>query len=206
MTFGDGCSALAGERARELGGTRALVVTDEGVVEAGLVEGVLHALDAAGLAAVVFDGVEPNPRVENVVAARDLSHAEGCDLLVAVGGGSAIDTARLVGLLLTNGGRLRSTTSRSTTRDRSSAPSPGRLPTTSGTGSEVTFWAVITDSAQHEKLGLGGHSYCAVARPRSTCGRSTRTMPPAITTYTGLDARPTPWRPTRAPRPGRGSS
>ena len=188
VTFGDGCSALAGERARELGGTRALVVTDGGVVEAGLVEGVLDALDAAGLTTVVFDGVEPNPRIENVVAARDLSHAEGCDVLVAVGGGSAIDTAKTVGLLLTNGGKVAEydfTLDDPRPIERPIAPLVA-LPTTSGTGSEVTFWAVITDTAQHEKLGLGGP--LMTARVALVDPVLTRTMPPAVTTFTGLDA------------------
>ena len=188
VTFGDGCSALAGERARGLGGTRALVVTDRGVLEAGPVEGVLDALDAAGLSAVVFDAVEPNPRIENVVGARDLAVSEACDVLVAVGGGSPIDTTKTVGLLLTSGGEV---ADYDFTLDE---PRPiGRpitplvaVPTTSGTGSEVTFWAVITDTERQEKLGLGGP--LMTARIALVDPGLTRTMPPRVTAFTGLDA------------------
>ena len=188
VTFGDGCSALAGERARELGGTRALVVTDKGVRGAGLVEGVLDALDAAGLSTLVFDAVEPNPRDTTVVAARDLAAAEGCDVLVAVGGGSAIDAAKTVGLLLTSRGEI---ADYDFTLDE---PRPIEcpitplvaVPTTAGTGSEVTFWAVITDTERRDKLGLGGPLMApqvALVDPALTL-----TLPPRLTAFTGLDA------------------
>lgn len=188
VTFGDGCSALAGERARALGGTRALVVTDRGVLEAGGVEGVLDALDRAGLAVVLFDAVEPNPRDTTVVAARDLAAAERCDVLVAVGGGSVIDAAKTVGLLLANGGEIAAydfTLDEPRPIDRP-ITSLVAVPTTAGTGSEVTFWAVITDSARHEKLGLGG----PLMAPRDALvdPALTLTLPARLTAYTGLDA------------------
>ena len=188
VTFGDGCGALAGERARELGGRRALVVTDTGVEEAGLAERVLDALGAAGLVAAVFDGVEPNPRIANVDAARDLALSEGCDVIVAVGGGSVIDTAKSAALLLTNGGEVAAydfTLDEPRPIERPIAPLVA-LPTTSGTGSEVTFWAVITDPVQHEKLGLGG----PLLTPRAALvdPELTHTMPPPVTASTGLDA------------------
>ena len=188
VTFGDGCSTLAGERARELGGTRALVVTDAGVREAGLVEGVLDALDAAGLSAVLFDAVEPNPRDATVVAARDRAAAEACDVLVAVGGGSVIDAAKAVGLLLTSGGEVAAYDF--TLDDPLPIECPitplVAIPTTAGTGSEVTFWAVITDAVRHEKLGLGGELMAprvALVDPALTL-----TLPPRLTAATGLDA------------------
>ena len=188
VTFGDGCSALAGEPARELGGTRALVVSDRGVVGAGLVEGVLDAIDAAGLTSALFDDVDPNPRTESVNAARDLAAAEGCDVIVAVGGGSPMDTAKAVGLLLTHGGEVADydfTLDEPRPIERPITPLVA-IPTTSGTGSEVTFWAVITDTARQEKLGLGGP--LMTARTALVDPELTRTMPPTITASTGLDA------------------
>jgi alcohol dehydrogenase len=188
VTFGDGCSALAGESARDLGGTRALVVTDKGVQEAGLVEGVLAALDTASLSAVVFDAVEPNPRDTTVLAARELARGEACDVLVAVGGGSVIDAAKTVGLLLTSGGEIAAydfTLDEPRPIERPITPLVA-VPTTAGTGSEVTFWAVVTDTRRRDKLGLGG----PLLAPRDALvdPELTVTLPPRLTAFTGLDA------------------
>jgi alcohol dehydrogenase len=109
-------------------------------------------------------------------------------VLVAVGGGSVIDSAKTVGLLMTNGGEI---AAYDFTLDE---PRPiGHpitpliaIPTTAGTGSEVTFWAVITDSARHDKLGLGGPLMApqvALVDPRLTM-----TLPSRLTAFTGLDA------------------
>jgi alcohol dehydrogenase len=137
---------------------------------------------------VLFDAVEPNPRDTTVVAARDVAAAEGCDVLVAVGGGSVIDAAKAVGLLLTSGGEIAAydfTLDDPLPIDRPITPLVA-VPTTAGTGSEVTFWAVITDSVRHEKLGLGGELMAprvALVDPALTL-----TLPPRLTAATGLDA------------------
>ena len=187
VVFGEGCRMLAGERARALGGTRALLVTDPGVRGAGLVDGIVTALEAAGLAIVLFDAVQPNPRVSSVVAARDLARSEGCDVMVAVGGGSAIDTAKAAALLLTNGGEVADYDfTLEEPRPMEHPPTPLlAVPTTAGTGSEVTFWAVITDPKRHEKLGLGGPPLAprvALVDPELTLS-----LPPQMTAFAGLD-------------------
>lgn len=179
---------LAGERARALGGTRALLVTDPGVRGAGLADGIVAALDGAGLATVLFDEVQPNPRVTSVVAARDLALSERCDVIVAVGGGSPIDTAKAAALLLTNGGEVADYDfTLDKPRPIEHPPTPLlAVPTTAGTGSEVTFWAVITDPQRHEKLGLGGSPLAprvALVDPELTLS-----LPPQMTAFAGLDA------------------
>ncbi len=188
VIFGDGCSRASGEHAARLGERRALLVTDPGVREAGAAEGVADALARAGLAVTVFDRVDPNPRVASVRAAADVARAAGCDVLVAVGGGSVIDTAKAVGLVLANGGDVVEydfTLDEPRPIERPITPLVA-VPTTAGTGSEVTFWAVVTDPARREKLGVGGPLMApavALVDPELT-----RTLPPALTAFTGLDA------------------
>jgi alcohol dehydrogenase len=188
VIFGDGCSRASGEHAARLGERRALLVTDPGVREAGAAEGVADALARAGLAVTVFDRVDPNPRVASVRAAADVARAAGCDVLVAVGGGSVIDTAKAVGLVLANGGDVVDydfTLDEPRPIERPITPLVA-VPTTAGTGSEVTFWAVVTDPARREKLGVGGPLMApavALVDPALT-----RTLPPTLTAFTGLDA------------------
>ena len=184
IEFGHGVSAAAGEEARAAGGTRALVVTDPGVEAAGLVEPVVARLADAGLSTVVFDDVAPNPRDTSVDHGAEVVRAEGCDVLVAVGGGSPMDTAKAIGVVATQGGRAQDYEGYGKV-ERPSMPLIA-VPTTSGTGSEVTFWAVITDSARSFKMTMGS-AYCAprvaLVDPDLTVG-----LPADITAYTGIDA------------------
>ncbi len=188
VVFGDGCSRAAGEHAAGLGARRALLVTDAGVREAGAAEGVADALGRAGLDVTVFDRVDPNPRVASVRAGVDVAREAGCDVLVAVGGGSVIDTAKAIGLVLTNGGDVVDydfTLDEPRPIERPSTPLVA-VPTTAGTGSEVTFWAVVTDPERQEKLGVGGPLMApavALVDPELTL-----TLPPGPTAFTGLDA------------------
>ncbi len=188
VIFGEACSRAAGEHAARLGARRALLVTDPGVLEAGAAEGVADALGRAGLVVTVFDRVDPNPRVASVRAGADIARAARCDVLVAVGGGSVIDTAKAVGLVLANGGDVVEydfTLDEPRPIDRPITPLVA-VPTTAGTGSEVTFWAVVTDPERREKLGVGGPLMApavALVDPELTL-----TLSPALTAFTGLDA------------------
>jgi alcohol dehydrogenase class IV len=99
VVFGVGSLHLAGQYGRNLGGSKALVVSDPGVVAAGWAQQVLASVEAAGLESTLFTQVTPNPRIEEITAGAMVYAEQGCDVIIAVGGGSAIDCAKCIGLL-----------------------------------------------------------------------------------------------------------
>ena len=120
-----------------------LIVTDKGLVSAGVVELVTAHLDAAGVTYVTYDGVLPNPPIK-VVEKCVLAYSEGtCDSIIIVGGGSSIDTAKCAGVIASNGGEIAAYFGAGKVKNR--MPFTIAIPTTYGTGSEVTPFAVITD-------------------------------------------------------------
>ncbi|MFL6199510.1 MAG: iron-containing alcohol dehydrogenase [Thermoanaerobaculia bacterium] len=151
---GPGALGLLGTLARELGGGRVLVVTDRGVRSAGHVDSALASLDSiGGIAAEVFDGVAENPTSLHVEEGRRAAADFGPDLLVGLGGGSAMDCAKGINFLLTNGGRMEDY--RGTGRaSKPMLPSIG-VPTTAGTGSEAQSYALISHPETHEKMACG---------------------------------------------------
>jgi alcohol dehydrogenase len=182
--FGRGVADQAGARAAGLGMHRVLLVTDPGVQAAGLADPARDHLVAAGLEAVVFQQVEPNPRDADCLAGADLAADFQADGLAAVGGGSAIDTAKCIALLRTNGGHPRDWEDFGALRHD---PLPVlALPTTAGTGSEVSPSAVITDTARKKKMNLFDMRNCpkiALVDPDLTLS-----CPPALTAAAGMDA------------------
>ncbi|MDO1557975.1 iron-containing alcohol dehydrogenase [Brevundimonas sp. 2R-24] len=178
----DGGVSRLGDLAKELGGTRVLLVTDAGLVAAGLAARAEAALTGAGLPVAVFDGVEPDPSWGSIQRAVDLSQDEGCDLIVGFGGGSSMDTAKVVALARADrdvdavmalnddgGGRLAMI----------------MVPTTAGTGSEVTPIAVVT-TPTHEKVAV--NHPIAVADIALLDAELTLGLPTRATAMTGIDA------------------
>jgi choline dehydrogenase len=182
MVHGPGAIYRLGEHVRELGVERPFLVTDGGVVYAGLADRALETLHGA----FVFDGVRANPDVELVGEASALYREEGCDGLVALGGGSSMDTAKGVGVEVAHGGSILDY-EYGKTPVVSRIPPLVTVPTTAGTGSEVTLWAVITDHERGIKFNVGGTpligAHVALVDPLLTLG-----LPPAITAATGMDA------------------
>jgi choline dehydrogenase len=182
MVHGTGAISSLGELVRELGVKRPFLLTDRGVVYAGLADRALESLENA----FVFDGVRANPDVELVGEASALYREEGCDGLVALGGGSSMDTAKGVGVEVVHGGSILDYEYGKTPITRRIPPLVS-LPTTAGTGSEVTLWAVITDHGRGIKFNVGGTpligSHVALVDPMLTLG-----LPPAITAASGMDA------------------
>jgi choline dehydrogenase len=182
IVHGPGAIARLGELVGELGVARPFLVTDKGVAAAGLAEIALGHLDDA----VLFDGVQPNPDIELVGRASAAYRESGCDGLVALGGGSSMDTAKDVGVEVVHGGSI-------VDYEYGAKPITNRIPplvavpTTSGTGSEATLWAVITDPQRKIKFNVGGTAligaHVALVDPELTLG-----LPPAITAATGMDA------------------
>ena len=182
IVHGAGAIARLGELVKELGVTRPLLVTDKGVAAAGLAELALERLDEA----VLFDDVYANPDIELVGRASAVYRDEGCDGLVALGGGSSMDTAKAVGVEIVHGGTIVEYEYGKTPLERRIPPLVA-VPTTAGTGSEATLWAVITDPERKIKFNVGGTpligAHVALVDPELTVG-----LPPAITAATGMDA------------------
>jgi len=198
VEFGTGSSGRVGDIADTQGWEKALIVTDPGVVEAGLVDGVVDSLGSAGIAHERYDGVEPNPTVTMVEEAVGLIDGEGCDFVVAVGGGSAMDVGKTAAMLATNTGTVADyevVTSEDVTAGRIENHTLPlvTVPTTAGTGSEVDFWSVITDTEREFKMALGqpplrpGGPYLG-ASVSLVDPALTASLPPRQTAATGFDA------------------
>ena len=184
IIFGPGCVKTISEQLSELCITRPLVVTDAGVSAAGVLDKVLAALPG-NVGYKVFDGVEANPKDVNVAAGAEVYRAFGADSLVAAGGGSPIDCAKSIGVLVANGAPdIKAFEG----KNRPSRPLPPlvAVPTTSGTGSELTFSSVITDTRNNYKMTVKN----AYTAPKiALCDPElTLTVPPAVTAATGMDA------------------
>lgn len=182
MVHGLGSLGRLGELAAELGLRRPLLVSDTGVHAIGLTEPALAQLPDAVLFAEVF----PNPDIALVDRGAEVYQEERCDGLVALGGGSSMDTAKAIGVVAGQGGSIKD-------YEYDHEPITKRIPplvaipTTAGTGSEVTLWSVITDHDRRIKFNVGGTpligAWVALLDPELTRG-----LPPAVTAATGMDA------------------
>ncbi len=150
IVFGAGVSQQAGQRAVRLGMSKALLVTDGGLVKTGIPQKIAASLEQAGIEHVLFSDVQSNPTTDQVAAGLEAYREGKCDGLVAVGGGSSIDVAKAVGILATNGGQI--VDYEAPAKVEKPIPPLIAIPTTCGTGSEVTVFVVITDEARHYKL------------------------------------------------------
>ncbi|WP_298402897.1 iron-containing alcohol dehydrogenase [uncultured Chloroflexus sp.] len=162
---------------------RAFIVADKGVVQAGLLEPIKAGIDPVEIVGV-FDDVPANSSVAKVAEAAAQARAAGADLLIAVGGGSPIDTAKGVRIVLTLGGSIPDYEGYNVIETPLSPLVA--IPTTAGTGSEVTPIAVILDEAEHRKISIVSRYVTpdlAILDPMMT-----RTLPPRLTAATGMDA------------------
>jgi alcohol dehydrogenase len=184
VVFGTGSLARLGELAREIGGTRVLVVTDPGLEEAGHPQRALEFLREAGLATFLFDAVEQNPTSRHVEAGVIFAQDRQIDLLVSVGGGSAMDCAKGINFVLTNGGEIGDYMGFGKAK-KPMLPSIG-IPTTAGTGSEAQSFALIADEKTHMKMACGDRKaafWVAILDPELTVSQPAR-----VAAVTGIDA------------------
>jgi len=184
VRFGVGSLSTIGEEANKLAAKRALVITDPGVYAAGLTDPVKEQLSNAGLSVDVFPEAEPEPTYPRLNAAAEQFHEGNYDLLVGIGGGSSIDTAKGLSILLTYGGKGQDY------GGVDKVPAPGipvfALPTTAGTGSEVTNIAIFTDLDRGIKLGIV--SPYVIARVALVDPTLTYGCPSKVTAASGIDA------------------
>lgn len=164
-------------------GKKALIVTDEVMVKLGNVKVLTTILDEEKIAYEVFDGINGEPTDTMIEAGLKRCQEEGCDFLIALGGGSPIDSMKAIGALLACGGKISDYMGKTIA---GKLPPMTAIPTTAGTGSEATQFTIITDTKKDIKMLLKGPVLMpdlAVIDPRFTV-----TAPPKITAATGLDA------------------
>ena len=181
---GSGASEQAGEESIKLGVKKALIVTDPNLVKLGIVDGVKQSLQRSGVPFGIFDGVLTEPTVEFVQEGLKAYRENGCDFLIAVGGGSPMDTAKAIAVMVTNTGSIEDY------QGLGKIPQKGKpiiaIPTTAGTGSEVTPYTIITDAKRDVKMLIG--SPFLTPEIAIVDSRLTLTLPQDITAATGIDA------------------
>ncbi|NOJ79098.1 iron-containing alcohol dehydrogenase [Myxococcus xanthus] len=188
IVFGAGALLRLPAQAQRLGIQRPLLVTDAGVVKAGLAARVADVLETAGLASEVFDRVEPNPTERDVFAGLEAYRSHSCDGIVALGGGSALDAGKLIQLLTTHAPPLSryDDAKGGDQHVRDDLPPLIAIPTTAGTGSEVGRSGVVTlEDTGRKTVIFSPHLLprAAICDPELTLG-----LPPGITAATGMDA------------------
>ena len=183
ILHGGGCRRQLPALVREVGGTRVLIVTDPGVVQLGVVEELAQLLTEAGISSAVFDKVQPDPTDENVAAGVVALTAHAADTIVAVGGGSPIDTAKVIAIRQANPQPLSELMGLHKIT-RAGLPLIV-VPTTAGTGSEASKVAVITDTVRQVKMMM----LSAPLLPRAAIVdyELTLSMPPGLTAAVGVD-------------------
>ena len=186
IQFGVSLIDSLGEEVKALKMQRVLLVTDRGVVNAGLLERVTRVLDTSAIDYTVFDTVEANPTTTTVHNGAEIFRKNKCDGLVAVGGGSPIDAAKGIGVQATHEGDIMDYSRRVGKPVQNITPPLVAIPTTAGTGSEVTWVSVLVDPKDKVKIVVPSPylaANVAIVDPSLTVS-----LPPAVTAYTGMDA------------------
>jgi len=182
IVFGEG----ALDALDELAGHRALVVTDATLVQLGLVDKVKSHLDRAGIEMRIFDAVEPDPSVQTVRQGAQAAQEYGPDWIIGLGGGSPMDAAKAIWVLYERPDLEPAEINPFVPLGLRQKARLVTIPTTSGTGAEVTWGIVLTDTGEQRKMGLGNRENVAdiaIVDPAMAAG-----MPPRLTADTGLDA------------------
>lgn len=178
--LGNGAAKITGEKAKEFGCTRVLLVTDKILHELGVINPVIDSLKAAGVEYVIYDKVESDPKDTCCDAGAKVGAENKVDGVIGVGGGSVIDAAKSIDLVIVNGGRTKDWYS---TWDYKPLLPLILLPTTSGTGTENTIFSVITDVDTGQKKVTFVVGSLAICDPELTYA-----MPKDVTSSTGIDA------------------
>lgn len=184
IEFGSGYIKNLAHHVKHLKGSKVLIVGDPGVVQAGIVARLEGPLKLEGIPYIIFSEVGTEAAIESIELGVSVAKSENCDIIVGVGGGSALDTAKAIGIMLKHPGTIRDYIGIDL------VPGPGvpviAVPTTAGTGSELTRFAVLSDEKENVKLSVGSMYVCpslALCDPDLTI-----TLPSHLTAATGMDA------------------
>lgn len=185
IVCGPGCISSLIVELQLNNGNKPIIVTDIGVRNAGILDKITSMLEQKNIEYIVYDGVEPNPKDVNVEEGAKIAREFGADSIIAVGGGSPIDCAKSVGVLLAhNGEKIKKYEGK--TAATKPLPLLITIPTTSGTGSELTFSSVITDTKNNYKMTI--KSQYTAAKVAICDPELTLSLPKHITASTGMDA------------------
>ncbi len=184
VIVGSGASEQIGEESRKLGVKKGLIVTDKVMIKLGALDGIKKALTESKVQFAIYDGVATEPTVDYVQEGLRLYKDNGCDFLLALGGGSPIDTAKAISVMVTNPGSI------DDYKGLNKIPKKGvplvAIPTTAGTGSEVTVFTIITDTKTDVKMLIGSPFVMpevAIADPLLTLS-----CPRGLSAAVGIDA------------------
>jgi alcohol dehydrogenase len=185
IVYGPGCLTSLIDELKLYNGRKPIIITDKGVREAGILDKIIVLLEQNNTKYIVYDGVEPNPKDVNVEEGARIAREFGADSIIAIGGGSPIDCAKSIGVLLAhNGDKIKSYEGK--TAATKPLPLLITIPTTSGTGSELTFSSVITDTQNNYKMTV--KSQYTAAKVAICDPELTLSLPAHITASTGMDA------------------
>jgi alcohol dehydrogenase len=183
--MGIGAYKDIGKQIRTLGGKKPYICTDKGIVDSGILEKVVDVIrQDCEVEPVVYDKTRPNPTDNNVHEGLELYQQNGCDLIVSLGGGSAHDCGKGIGIVATNGGSIRDY--EGVDQSNTAMPPFIAVNTTAGTASEMTRFCIITDTSRKVKMAIVDWRVTpnvAIDDPLLMVG-----MPPALTAATGMDA------------------
>lgn len=184
VALGTGNLRRLGTIARDCGANHVLLVSDPGIVAAGHTDRAIQSLREAGVRVELFAGAAENPTTRHVAAGVEFAGSREIDFIVGLGGGSAMDCAKGINFILTNGGEM---------QDYWGVDLAGNpllpmiaVPTTAGTGSDAQSFALITDPATHQKMACGARS--ALPRVSILDPQLTATQPASVAAATGIDA------------------
>lgn len=182
--FGEGSVAETGHLMKSLGGTKAMIVTDEFLASNPMTTRIQAILKEAGVDSAVFGKAEPNPKDTNVVEGETFYHENRCDCILSLGGGSSHDCAKGIGLVASNGGKIADY--EGVDKAHEALPPLVAVNTTAGTASEITRFCIITDTARKVKMCIVDWRVTpaiAINDPELMVG-----MPSSLTAATGMDA------------------
>ena len=186
ILFGENLVESLAEEIKVLGIQRLLLVTDKGVVNAGVIERIIRVLDASAIDYTIFDSVEANPTTTTVHDGAEIFRKDKCDGLLAVGGGSPMDAAKGIGVQATHDGDIMDYSRKVGNPVQDITPPLIAIPTTAGTGSEVTWVSVLVDPGKKIKIVVPSPNIAAkvaVVDPSLTVS-----LPSEVTAFTGMDA------------------